>query len=553
MPRLGLAHRARQALATSGLATSALATTTLWLALVWASTGGPAAAATLRIASAFDPQTMDPHALALLYHSRIAFQVHESLVGRNEQFKSEPALATSWQMTSATTWRFKLRPGVKFHDGSPFTADDAVFSIERTLAPPSQRAFQLKGVKAVKKTDEATIEIQLEAPDAVLPEKLQFVSMMSRAWAEKHGVVRAQDFNAKQETYTVRNALGTGPFRLESFQPDVRVVLKRHEAWWGWAEPSRAGDGKPRHGNVTEVQFIPIRSDATRLAALASGEVDLVLDPPYQDIARLKSDPRFALMQTPDIGQQYLTFDQARDELEFSDVKGKNPFKDLRVRRAVYQAINVPLIIDKVLRGQGVPTGAFLSPLVDGSPVELDQRLPFDPAKAKALLAEAGYPNGFAVTLDCVNVAWRENACQAMSAMLTQVGIKTTLRSSATGQFFPKLSQGTASFIEYGWTASPDAWNSLNGLFRTFDKAGLGTFNAGRYSNAGIDRLIDQIRTEPDLTRRRAMVTTALRLLADELPFIPLYRRTLTWAMQKKVSLVQWPNDTLELRWVRVR
>ncbi|MBI5719378.1 MAG: ABC transporter substrate-binding protein [Burkholderiales bacterium] len=511
----------------------------------------PVQAATLRIASAFDPQTMDPHALALLYHSRIAFQVHESLVGRDEKFRLEPALATSWQMTGPTSWRFQLRPGVKFHDGTAFTADDAVFSLERTMAPPSQRAFQLKGVKAVKKVDELTIEFQLEAPDAVLPEKLQFIAMMSKAWAGKHGVVKAQDFNAKQETYTVRNANGTGPFRLESFQPDVRVVLKRHEAWWGWAQ--KGADGKPRHGNLAEVQFIPIRSDATRLAALASGEVDMVLDPPYQDISRLKADSRIALVQTADLGQQYLTFDQARDELEFSDVKGKNPFKDLRVRRAVYHAINVQLIIDKVLRGQGVPTGAFLSPRVDGSPAELDKRLPFDPARAKALLAEAGYPNGFGVTLDCVNVAWRENSCQAMAAMLTQVGIRTTLRSSATGQFFPKLSQGTASFIEYGWTPQIDAWGSLNGLFRTFDKSGLGTFNAGRYSNAGLDRLIDQVRTEPDLTRRRAMVATVLRLVAEDLPYIPLYRRTLTWAMQKKVSAVQWPNDTIELRWVRVK
>jgi peptide/nickel transport system substrate-binding protein len=508
--------------------------------------GTPIQAQALRIASAFDPQTMDPHALALLYHSRVAYQIYDSLVGRDEKFRLEPALATSWQMTGPTTWRFKLREGVTFHDGSRFTADDAVFSLERALAPPSQRAFQLKGVKAVKKLDELTIEFQLEAPDAVLPEKLQFISMMSKAWSEKHGAARAQDFNAKQEMHTVRNANGTGPFRLERYEPDVRLVLKRHPGWWGW------GDSR-RHGNLQEVSFLPIRSDATRLAALASGEVDMVLDPPYQDILRLKADPRIALLQTADIGQQYLTFDQARDELEFSDVKGRNPFKDLRVRRAVYHAINAQLIIDKVLRGQGVPTGAFLSTLVDGSPPELDKRLPHDPAKARALLAEAGYPNGFAVTLDCVNVAWRENACQAMAAMLTQVGIRTTLRSSTTSQFFPKLSQGTASFIEYGWTASPDAWNSLNGLFRSFEKGGFGTFNAGRYSNAKLDTLIDQIRTEPDLTRRRAMVTTVLRLVAEELPYIPLYRRTLTWAMAKKVSAVQWPNDTIELRWVRVK
>ena len=519
---------------------------TLGLALVLplAATGS-AHAARLRIASAFDPQTLDPHAVALLYHSRVAFQIYDSLVGRDAQFKIEPALALSWLMTAPNVWRFKLRPDVSFHDGSPFTADDAVFSIERALAPPSQRVFQLKGVTAVRKVDALTIDIQLEAPDAVLPEKLQFVAIMSKSWCDKHGLQKPQDFNAQQETYAVRNANGTGPMQLERYEPDARTLLKRHAGYWGAADK--------RNGNLTQVQFITIKSDATRLAALASGEVDLVLDPPYQDIVRLKVDPRLVLLQSPDIGQQYLAFDQSRDELQDSDVKGRNPFKDLRVRQAVYHAINMPLIVDKVLRGQAVPTGAFLSPLVDGAVTELDRRLPFDPARSRMLLGQSGYPNGFAITLDCVNVSWRENVCQAMAAMLTQVGIRTTLRSSPGNQFFPKLSQGTASFIEYGWTATPDAWNSLNGLFRSHDRSGLGTFNAGRYSNPKLDGLIDAIRTEPDLTRRRAMVSTVLRLVGEDLPYIPLYRRMLSWAMAGSVTAVQWPNDTLELRWVRIK
>jgi len=223
------------------------------------------------------------------------------------------------------------------------------------------------------------------------------------------------------------------------------------------------------------------------------------------------------------------------------------------VRQAVYHAINVELIVKQVLRGQAVPTGLFLSTVVEGSLPELDHRLPYDPARARALLAEAGFPAGFSVTLDCVNIAWRENVCTAAAAMLTQVGIRTTLRSSATNQFFPKISQASASMIEFGWTPTPDAWSSLNALFRSYDKAGLGSFNAGRYSNPKLDALIDNIRTEPDLTRRRAMVGVALRLIGDDLPYIPLYRRTLTWAMAKKVTAVQWPNDIAELRWVRVR
>ena len=507
-------------------------------------------AATLRIASAFDPQTMDPHALALLYHTRVSVQIYEGLVNRDENFKLEPSLAVSWQATTPTTWRFKLRPGVVFHDGSPFSADDAVFSLERALAPPSQRSFQLKGVKDVRKVDPLTIEIQLEAPDAVLPDKVQQIAMMSKAWCIAHGVERAQDFNGKQETYAVRNANGTGPFRLERFEPDVRTVLKRHAQWWGWHD---ARQDPKRHGNLDEVTLVAIRSDATRLAALVSGEIDLVLDPPVQDVERLKREPAIKLLQVTDLGQQYLAFDVARDELQDSDVKGRNPFKDPRVRRAVYHAINVELIAQKVLRGLAVPTGAYLSPRVDGSPPELDKRLPYDPAKARALLAEAGYPNGFAVTLDCVNVPWREAVCQAMTAMLAQAGIRANLRSSPTNQFFPKLSGATASFLEFGWTPNPDAWASLNGLFRTWDKSGGGTFNAGRYSNPKLDALIDNIRIEPDLTRRRAMVGVALRIVGDEMPFVPLYRRTLTWAMSKRVSLVQWPSDTPELRWASIK
>jgi len=502
-------------------------------------------AATLRIASAFDPQTMDPHALALLYHSRVAFQVYESLVSRDEQFRLEPALAESWQMVNPTTWRFKLRAGVTFHDGSPFTADDAIFSIERTQGPTSQRSFALRGLGAVRKVDEQTIDFVLAAPDAVWPEKLQYVAMMSKAWCASHGAEKAQDFNGKQEMFTVRNAMGTGPFRLERYEPDVRVVLKRHDAWWGWADN--------RAGNLAEVSFTSIRSDATRLAALSSGEVDLVLDPPFQDVERLKRDARLAVVSTGDIGTQYFTFDQARDELLYGDVKDRNPFKDIRVRRAVAHALNVDLIVQKVLRGQGTPTGSLVSPQVDGYDKALDQRLPYDPARARALLAEAGYPGGFGVTLDCVNVGYREAVCQAAAAMLTQVGIRVQVRSSPTNTFFPRLSTGNTSFVEYGWTAAPDPWTTLNGLFRTFDASGMGTFNAGRYSNPQLDVLIDSVRTEPDLTKRRARVGVALRLLHDDLAYLPLYRRHLNWAMKKNVSVQMWPNDTMELRWVKVK
>jgi peptide/nickel transport system substrate-binding protein len=509
----------------------------------------PSQAATLRIASAFDPATMDPHSLALLYHTRVVFRIYEGLVGRDEQYRLEPALATEWRHVDPLTWRFKLRPGVKFHDGSAFTADDVVFSIERALAAPSQRAFTLTGVTGARQVDPLTVDLLLSAPDAVLPEKLRLVAMMSRRWSVAHGVERAQDYNARQETFAVRNANGTGPFRLERFEPDSRTQLKSNPAWWGRADR--------RNGNVDTLSFVTIRADATRIAALSAGEVDLVVDPPYQDVERLQHDTRLAVTQITDINTSFLTFDQFHEKLPGADDAvngGRNPFRDVRVRRAVYQAVNIDLMIQKVLRGQATATGAMFPPMMEGNLPELEPRLRYDPVAARALLVEAGWPQGFDITLECVNVPYRERVCQSISAMLTQVGIRTRLHTSPGTQFFSMVSQGSAPFIEYGWTATSDAWANLNGLLHTWNPAGGGTFNGGRYANPKLDALIDDIRSENDLTRRRALVGTALRLARDDLPYIPLYRRTLNWAMQRAVQRpVMWPDDTVPAQWVTVR
>jgi peptide/nickel transport system substrate-binding protein len=499
-----------------------------------------APAATLRFASAFDPQSLDPHALALQYQTRIVSQIYDSLVTRDRNFAIAPALAVSWQAVEATRWRLKLRPNVRFHDGTPFTADDAVFSIGRALMKNSQRAFQLKGVIEARKVDNLTIDLILSAPDAVLPEKLIYVGIMSKAWAAAHGVLEPQNYNAKQETYAVRNAMGTGPYQLKIYESDNRTVLVANPNWWG------------EHGNVDEAVYVVIQSDATRLAALVSGQVDFVIDPPYQDIPRLKKDAQFKLVETQDIGMQYLGFDQSRDELQYSDVKGKNPFKDLRVRRAVYQAIDIDAIVSKVLRGQATPTGSYVSKLVDGYVPALEKRLPYDPAASRTLLKEAGYPDGFSVNLDCVNVAYRAAVCQAIAGMLEKVGIKTTFQVWPTATFFPKLTQATTSFFEFGWSPLTDAWPTLNGIVRSYGPDGLGTFNGGRYSNAKLDQVIDSIRVEPDIAKRRQLVGDALRIMQADLALLPLYRRTLTWVMRPDIEVAMWPNDVLELRFVNI-
>ncbi len=514
------------------------------LALALATTGALAQGKTLRFASAFDPQSMDPHTLALLYHSRVITQVYEGLVNRGKDFKLEPSLATSWAMTGPTTWRFKLRAGVKFHDGAPFGADDAVFSIERALDKASQRKNQMLGISGAKKIDALTIDVTTTQPDAVLPDKLFLVGMMSKAWAEKHNVTKPQDFNAKQETFAVRNANGSGPFMLMRYEADVRTTLKANPAWWG----KGTGSGG---GNLDEVHYQVIQSDATRLAALQSGQIDFVIDPPFQDLARLKADTSLKVKETDDIGTQYFALNQ--HSAEIGDVKGGNPFKDLRVRRAVQLAIDTELIVKQVLRGEGTVTGSFVSPLVDGHLPEFEPRPKADAAAARTLLRQAGYENGFAVQMDCVNVAWRASVCQAAAAMLEKVGIKASLITSPSSVFFPKLSQGTGTLVEFGWTATPDAWNIFQSLVRTNDGLAAGAFNAGRYSNPKLDALIDAMRVEPNLAKRRAMVQDALRIVQAELPLVPLYRRQHNWVMRPNVEAVQWPNDLLELRWVSVR
>jgi len=234
----------------------------LALGLALSSTSHVARAATLRIASAFDPQTMDPHSLALQYHTRVILPIYESLVGHDQAYRLVPVLAASGSQTDPLTWRFKLRPDVHFHDGSLFTAEDAVFSFERALAPPSQRQFVLKGLKRVRLVDPLTIDFELSAPDAVLPQKLVLVAMMSKHWAQVHHVERAQDFNARQETIAVRNANGTGAYQLERYEPDIRTTLNAFAQWWN----RKSAD----NGNVDSASFITIRSDATRLAALHS-------------------------------------------------------------------------------------------------------------------------------------------------------------------------------------------------------------------------------------------------------------------------------------------
>ncbi len=341
-------------------------------------------AKTLRWAGRGDMQTTDPHSQNENLTNNINQQIYEFLVVRDKKLGIQPALAESWTQVNPTTWRFKLRPGVKFHDGTPFTADDVVFSFERARSDTSQLRAYSNASGIPKKIDDLTVEFTTNGPNPVELEHINTINIMSKAWCEKNRATKPQNYSAKEDMITAHQANGTGPYMLKSREPDIKTVLVKNPNWWGLKE-------NRFEGNADEVIYTPIVSDATRVAALISGEVDLVNDPPPQDVPRLAQTPGIKILEGTENRIVFIGMDQARDELLYSSVKGKNPFKDKRVRQALYQAIDIDAIHKSTMRGLSQPSGAMLPSPIQTTP-ELEKRLPFDKERAKKLMAEAGYP-----------------------------------------------------------------------------------------------------------------------------------------------------------------
>ena len=516
----------------NGFARVALAVVLLALSVTTGS------AKTLRYATQDEPQTLDPHSAQLAVTNRLLMNVYEGLVGRDKDFKLVPWLAVSWSQPDPLTWRFKLRPNVKFHDGATLDADDVVFSLERVLSPNSQLKSAVQGVTSAKKIDALTVDLIMREPNPVLLNHLFTFRIMNKAWAQKHHSQHPQNYRDKEDTFASRNANGTGPFLVKSRQTDVKTVLVAHPNWWNAKSPER--------GNVTEVILLPIKSNATRAAALLSGEIDFINDPPPQDIARLKSVPDVKIIEGLEARVQYLVFDTHRDELIYSNIKGKNPFNDLRVRQAIAHAIDIQAIKSKVMRNLSLPIGSIITSTDQGYAKEADKRLPLDRDKARKLLADAGYANGFEVTLDCGNNQPAADICQAISPMLAQIGIKVTPNIVIAANFFAKLQKFDTSFYLLSWgTPTSDALSTLQYLLRTNSGEGNGNGdgNYGRYTNPKYDQLVDAFRVEPDRQKRDAMIREALLILNAELPVLPLHQAIIPWAMRKNVTATFPPNS----------
>ena len=503
-------------------------------------------AKTLRFSSQGDITTLDPHANNEGFTNAFLDNVYEPLVTRGKDLKVEPCLAVSWQAVSPTVTRFKLRPNVKFQDGTPFGADDVVFSIERALSDTSNFKPYLAGVKEAKKVDDLTVDIVTEGPAPVLIPQLTEVRIMSKAWSTKHNVLKPQDYRNKEETFASRNANGTGPYVVRSREADVKTVAVLNSNWWGKME-----------GNVNEIVYQPIKSDGTRLAALISGEIDFVLDPPPQDIPRLKQDAKIKVVEGNENRTVFLGMDQWRDELLYSSVKGKNPFKDKRVREAFQLAIDLNAIKTQVMRGLSIPTAVMFAPQVAGYAKDLDKVRPADRERAKKLLAEAGYPQGFEVTLDCPNNRYiaDEKICIAIAGMLAQVNIKVRVNAMPRAQYFPKIQKFDTSFYMLGWGVPTfDSQYAVQSLLRTLvPKTADGDYNLGKYSNEKVDAAIDKLKTEVDPAKRAALTREVLQVHMADVGHIPLHHQVIPWAMRSNVSVVHRADNRLTVKWVRIQ
>jgi len=502
-----------------------------------------ALAVTLKVANQGDVRSMDPHSLFEGLQLSFVANIYEPLVSRDKDMSLVPALATNWSQVSPTLWRFELRRGVTFHDGTPFDADDVIFSFERAAGEGSDIKSVTAPIKAVRKVDTSTVEIETAEPMPVLPTTLTILMMMSKRWCEINHTERPADVKKGVESTASFKANGTGPFRLKERQPGTHTVLVRNFAYWGKVD-----------GNVDEVVFTPIGNDATRVAGLLSGEIDLMEPVPLQDVDVLKHRG-LSVLQGPELRTIFVGMDQKRDELLYSDVKGRNPFKDKLVRRALYLAIDVESLRTRVMRNAAAPTALMVGPGVQGFQADMNKRLPFDPEAAKRLLADAGYPNGFEVTMNCPNDRYVNDAavCQAIAANLARVGVKVDVKTESKVTYLPRLLRRETSMYLLGWTpATTDAGDSLFNLIATPKENGRGQYNIGTYSNARVDDLTDLIQSELNYSKRNLMIREAFRIHQDDIGHIPLYQQALAWGFNSWIDLVQLPNNQMFFKWVTV-
>lgn len=495
----------------------------------------PASAETVRWARASDALTLDPHSQNQGITHNFNHHIYETLLNRDVEGNLIPRLATEWYVKEddPTVWVFKLREGVKFHGGEDFTAEDVVFSLDRARSAASNMRQLHADVVEVRAVDDHTVEVQMAGPSPLYPNNTTNTFMMDKGWSEEHDVVDVQDFGAGEDNYAVRNTNGTGPYVLQSREPDVRSVLTAFDGHW--AETPA----------VTEIIYLPIAEAATRVAALLSGEVDIVQDVPVQDIERLSATDGVKVETGPENRVIYFGYKFGDEPLKSSNITDRNPFNDPKVREAVELAIDRQAIQRVVMRGQSVPTGVATPPFVNGWTPALDAYPAPDVAKAKELLAEAGYPDGFSVTLDTPNDRYvnDEAISQAVVGMLGQIGIQVTLASRPVAQHSPIILNSDTDFYLLGWGVPTfDSAYIFNDLVHTKD-GNYGAYNVGLYSNPELDAKIQSLGTETDLEARDATVAAIWEVVKADRVLLPIHNQVLAYAMKDNINLAVHPEN----------
>lgn len=516
-----------------------LTTTAAALAVLMA---GSAHAETFRWAGQTDPQTMDPHAVSSAPVLGFLNNVYEGLVRRGKDMAIEPALATGWEpIGEGEGWRFFLREGVTFHGGEAFNADDVIFSYQRASSEEADVKSWFSPVSEVVKVDDFTVDILTRAPNPIFPDSIANWMIMDSGWTEANEAARPDKENGN---FATLNANGTGAFRIAERQPGLTTVLEPFDGWWGVVEH-----------NITRAEFTPIQNPATAVAALISGDVDMINPVPIQDAERLDGRDGVSVIRGIEARVIMLGFAHEADQLKYGTDQGKdNPFRDVKVREAVAKAVNVPAILQTIMRGSAAPESQLVSPAMRGYAKGLSERPAFDPEAAKALLAEAGYADGFSFGLKCPNDRYLndEAVCQAVVSMLAQIGVKAELDAMPVRNYWPELRADNYDMYLLGWSPGTfDHEHPIRFLVHTqTDK--LGSWNFGGYSNGRIDELLPMIQSEINDEKRQAMIDEVAGIYQEDHVYVPMYVQPLVWGVRENISLTQRPDNFFILRWVTV-
>ena len=477
-----------------------------------------------------DSLTLDPHAQNEGPTTQVSRQVYEALVTRGLDMSIEPQLATDWKTTDPNTWVFNLRKGVKFSDGTDMTAKDVVFSILRAKQPTSDFKEYISTISDVKEIDNYTVQVTTSKPNPILLNQLSNIFIMSKKWSIDFGATVSQNWDGGEETFSATNAMGTGPFKITLREPNTKTVFERNSNWWG----------SMKDNSVSEIHLLPIKNSATRVAALLSGEVDLVTDAPVQDLARIGNSADLEVVSTAQMRTIFLGMDQAADKLRSGNT-GDNPFKKKEVRQALYQAIDIEAIKKKVMRGLSEPAGIITFPGVNGYTKDLDKRLPYDVDAAKKLLADAGYPKGFDVELRCPNDRYvnDEAICTAVVGMLGKIGVNVNLFAQTKSKHFKELKEDKGDFYMLGWGVPT---LDSHYVFHYLYESGA-SWNKVNFSNSEVDAAIRVMEGEVDLDKRNAAIANAWKIVKDDISYLPLHHQVISWATKKNVDVPIRPNN----------